>query len=37
MMVRNCDHVLVFGLTDAPESELWDKILCNKEYYKISL
>jgi hypothetical protein len=37
MMVRNCDHVLVFGLTDAPECELWDKILCNKEYYKLSL
>lgn len=36
MMVRNCDYVLFFGFTEFPESELWDKILCNKEYYNIS-
>ena len=36
LMVRNCDHVLVFGLDVAPCGELWDKILCAKEYYNIS-
>lgn len=36
MMVRNCDHILVFGLTAEPEGEFWDKILCEKEYYDIT-
>lgn len=36
LMVRNCDYVLVFGLTDEPQEELWNKILCKKEYYKLS-
>ena len=35
MMVRNCNYVLVFGLTEKPESELWEKILCQKEYFCI--
>jgi len=35
MMVRNCDHVLVFGFDDEPQTELWGKILCEKIYYKI--
>jgi len=36
LMVRNCDHVLVFGFGESPEGELWDKILCVKEYWNIS-
>jgi hypothetical protein len=36
MMVRNCDHILVFGLTAEPEGEFWDKIHCEKEYYDIT-
>lgn len=36
MMVRNCDYVLAFGLSDNSEGEFWDKILCAKEYYNIS-
>jgi hypothetical protein len=36
MMVRNCDYLLVFGLCETPEDELWNKILCAKEYYNIS-
>lgn len=36
MMVRNCDHVLFFGLTENPEGELWNKILCNKVYFDIN-
>lgn len=35
MMVRNCDYVLYFGFKERPEEELWDKILCKKEYYNI--
>lgn len=35
MMVRNCDYVLVFGFSETPESELWNKILCHKEYYVV--
>jgi hypothetical protein len=35
LMVRNCDYVLFFGFTETPEGELWNKILCNKEYYNI--
>ena len=36
LMVRNCDYVLVFGLSEVPDSEIWNKILCKKEYYNIS-
>jgi hypothetical protein len=36
LMVRNCDYVLVFGLTETPQEELWNKILCKKAYYKLS-
>lgn len=36
LMVRNCDHILVFGLSETPKGDLWDKILCAKEYYNIS-
>ena len=36
LMVRNCNHVLFFGLTEIPEGELWEKILCNKLYFHIS-
>lgn len=35
LMVRNCDYVIVFGLSDTPDSEIWEKILCNKEYHCI--
>lgn len=35
LMVRNCDYVLVFGFSDIPEGELWNKILCNKEYFML--
>jgi hypothetical protein len=35
MMVRNCDYVLVFGLETVPEGELWNKILCKKEYFSL--
>ena len=34
-MVRNCDYVLAFGLEEAPNCEIWNKILCGKEYYTI--
>ncbi len=37
MMVRNCDYVLVFGLCETPEGEIWDKILCGREYYDIQV
>lgn len=33
LMVRNCDYVLVFGLSDSPDIETWNKILCEKEYF----
>ena len=33
LMVRNCSHVLVFGLEAEPTNELWNKILCDKEYF----
>jgi len=42
MMVRNCDYVLFFGLTEPLESsgskevELWNKILCNKIFFSIT-
>jgi hypothetical protein len=36
MMVRNCDYVLFFGLSETPTDELWDKILCKKAYFDIS-
>lgn len=35
VMVRNCDYVLVFGLPEMADSEIWNKILCEKEYYSI--
>lgn len=35
MMVRNCDYVLYFDFGETPSGELWDKILCNKEYFSI--
>jgi hypothetical protein len=35
-MVRNCDCILVFGILEKPEEyELWNKIMCNKQYYNI--
>jgi hypothetical protein len=34
-MVRNCDYILVFGIGEHPEGELWNKILCIKEYFNI--
>lgn len=37
VMVRNCDYVLVFGLSEIPDSEIWNKILCEKEYYTIKM
>ena len=36
MMVRNCDYILVFGISDKPDGEFWDKIQCEKEYYDIT-
>jgi hypothetical protein len=36
LMVRNCDLVLVFGSEEIPSGELWNKILCEKEYYAIT-
>jgi hypothetical protein len=33
LMVRNCTHVLVFGIEAKPDSEFWDKILCDKQYF----
>ena len=37
LMVHNCNYVLVFGLSDFPDVEIWNKILCEKEYYTLKM
>ena len=36
MMINNCDIILVFGFDNLPDTELWNKITCDKYYYSMS-